>query len=188
MDELKELWKKEQGGKALPKEEKVSFLSSKNTLIEKMKKSLYWEDMFNKVFSVAVFIYLVYTKEYMYSAVFNLIIIPVIWYYRFLINEINKFTYETEVKSYLKNIYRLLRTFVLRYRAFGIVVVPISFIYGFYLGYSTDPDPSKILEPLTILIVILGMLFFYGLVELYIYLLYGRLLKKLKELLLEIEG
>lgn len=114
--------------------------------------------------------------------------IPVIWYYKYLIDEIDKFTYQLEVEVYLRNIYHLLKTFVIRYRVFGVLIVPASFFYGFYLGYNQDSDSDKVLEPVTILIVLIGMLGFYGFTELYIYLLYGRKLQKLKELIEELEG
>lgn len=188
MDELKKLWNKEQGDEILPKEEKVNFSHSSGSILDKMKKALFWEDIFNKATIVAVVVYFIYTKDYWFSIGLLLLMIPVIWYYKYLIAEIEKFTYQSEVKNYLEKIYHLLRTFVIRYRVFGVIIVPVSFLYGFYLGFNEDPDPEKELEPLIILIALIGMLGFYGLAELYIYLVYGRKLQKLKELLRDMEG
>lgn len=187
MDELRELWKKEQGDDTIAQKE-VDLSSTTESVVDKMKKALFWEDIFNKLFSIVLFVYLIYTKEYLYGVGFVVFMAPVLWYYNYIITEIEKFTYQTDVKNYLQNIYRILRVFVIRYRAIVVVLVPISFLYGFYVGYQENTEPDKVIEPTTIIIAVIVLLVFYGLAELYIYLLYGRKLEKLKKLLEGVEG
>lgn len=188
MDELKELWNKEQGDRPILKDQKVDFSNSTESIVDKMKKALYWEDIFNKVITVAFIGFFIYKEDYFFSIGFFMLMIPIIWYYKYLMDEMAKITYQAEVKSYLKSLYHLLRTFIIRYRVIGIIIVPVSFIYGFYVGYNESPEADKVIKPLTILLGVLAMLGFYGFAELYIYLLYGRKLQKLKELIKEMNS
>lgn len=183
MDDLQELWKKE---RSEDPQSPPDFDLGKNSngLIENLRLSLIYEYRFNLFggpLAVGLLLYMEYRDLAIILAV---LLLPLILYYRYLLKEIKEFDLSSNITETLQKTYLILRVFILRYRALCWVLIPISMYYGYIEG-SAVPATGAEEVPWYILAVLLllAALMIIGLVELYIYLIYGRYLKSLKNIL-----
>lgn len=130
------------------------------------------------------------TRQYGALAFFIVVVIVYLFYYIFLIRSINRFSYLTDVKTNLKRLYKYLNFYLLHYKVLIWTMFPASFIYGFWLGLTSEhdelPDDTKfwvviiaILVVSTTLMVVLG--------NWLVNLIYGKKIKRLKGMVQELE-
>lgn len=183
MDELQELWNKERSeDPKSPPDFKLGKRSS--GLIEKLRLSLIYEYRFNLFggpLAVGMLLYLGYRDL---SIILAVLLVPLIMYYRYLLREIREFDLSGNITETVGKTYRILRVFIFRYRALCWLLIPVSMYYGYIEG-SAEPVSGAEEVPLYILagLLLLGGLMIIGLLELYIYVIYGRYLKSLKSIL-----
>ncbi len=189
MDELQKKWKVEQVEMQQDFPELPDLHKEPTSIIEKMKKRLKHEDKANYLIGLILLVYFIVEGWYGFSGIFLALLIPVFWYYRYLIRQLEYDPYAMDVVHFLQRTTRIISAFVMRYRIFGYVVVPVGFISGLIMGISEEGEfeISKFLEWELLLVSIITLTLFMIVIEVYIWIMYGRLLKKLKSLLKELE-
>ncbi|WP_421876978.1 hypothetical protein [Marinoscillum sp.] len=140
------------------------------------------------VAALPVFVYylLIIDKDYLWGTLAVIVTLIYLVYYQFLIKQIKRFSFEENVKTSLKKLYRYLSFFLLHYK----VVIWISLLIGMIKAIVEDvPNqvpPEQLEAPYFmlsvivvsgIMIIIVGLFF-----TLLIHLIYGRKIKRLKRL------
>lgn len=105
-------------------------------------------------------------------------------YYLFLIKRINLFKYDGEVLRGLKKVYRYLKVFLLHYKIVAWISVTTGFTMGYISGVESETGESITYDAaffwglgigFLITMVVIGLL-----MQLIIYLIYGKKIRKLK--------
>jgi amino acid transporter len=175
-----------------------------SSVISKIKKSL-WFEIAGCVLVVFLFIGIALFSSHsslkIYSGVFGVIFIPFSLIYFYLLKKINEFDQSVlPIKENLHQLIKMLEDFTRRYFQFNMALLPICFLFAFYLGYN-EKEPISVLDNLSDKLrvtksVYIGFLIGYciamvfGLVYLtkwYIRKLYGKYIDQLKVLLAELK-
>jgi hypothetical protein len=189
MDELQQLWKAEQDSLIDKKPKPPDLHQEPTSIIEKMKKRLKHEDRANYLIGILLVAYFLNEGWYVLGGIIVAFLIPVFWYYRYLIRELKFDAFSMDVLHFLSKTSRMLSAFVLHYRIFGYVVVPLGFVGGIISGLLEDNDPAAdMLSPELIIISAVCLVLLMMLMELYIWLMYGKLMKKLKALIKDLDA
>lgn len=140
------------------------------------------------VAALPVFVYylLIVDKDYLWGTLAVIVTLIYLVYYQFLIKQIKRFSFEENVKTSLKKLYRYLSFFLLHYK----VVIWISLLIGMVKAIVEDvPNqvpPEQLDAPyfmLSVIVVSGVMIIIVGLFfTLLIHLIYGRKIKRLKRL------
>jgi len=110
-------------------------------------------------------------------------------YYIFLIRAIHHFDFAINVREGLRRIYSYLRFYLLHYKVVIWVLFPLCYIYGLYTGLEEDDFPHLSGDRWAILLGI-SVLFnaaFSGFFNWLINLIYGRKIKRLRLMVVELE-
>ncbi len=163
---------------------------------KKSKTPLYWikfilwiEFAINLVCLPITLIFWREEDPMLYGVITPLIIVIYLIYYQFLIQKINAFDFSRDVKTSLRKLYSYLNFFLLHYR----VIIWLSLVVGYVYGLITaDEQGSEMPNDMTGWVVIVGIgILFIGLVGFIlnwlISLIYGKKIKRLKEVVKDFE-
>ena len=136
----------------------------------------------------------IYFAGHLYSQaeliVYGAICFGYLFYYQFLIREINRFSYDRNVVQNLKKVYGYLRFYLLHYK----VVIWLSILVGILMEVlkpenrtelseiSTTAEWIKFLSIMIVMFAILG-----GIMTFLVHLIYGRKIKRLRGMVKELE-
>lgn len=190
--DIRSIWNK---GKAQedPSSIQINMLEKKGT-----KTTLYWvrfilwiEFALNLIFLVPVTYFMSHQDEPTWLiGTYIAVTILYLFYYWFLIRQINRFNYDGNVVQSLKKVYGYLRFYVLHYK----VVLWLSLIIGVIMGYyeaSNADAMARIDTPYEwfkfILIISIGIGVVGGILHLLVHLIYGRKIKRLRSMVKDLE-
>lgn len=190
--DIRSIWNK---GKAQedPSSIQINMLEKKGT-----KTTLYWvrfilwiEVALNVIFLGPVTYYMSRQDESRWLiGTYIAVTFLYLFYYWFLIRQINRFNYDGNVVQSLKKVYGYLKFYVLHYK----VVLWLSLIIGVIMGYfdAENADAmARIDTPIEwvkfILIVSIGIGIIGGILHLLVHLIYGRKIKRLRSMVKELE-
>jgi hypothetical protein len=117
-----------------------------HSIIVKIKKSL-WFEIFSCIVIMLLFGYLGLSSKYssmnIYFSAFTLVFVPFTIILFYLLKKINRLnTNSLSVKNNLQSIVSILEEFMKRYFQFTMVLIPICFVFAFFLGY-TEKQPIE---------------------------------------------
>jgi hypothetical protein len=108
-----------------------------HSIIVKIKKSL-WFEIFSCIVIILLFGYLGLSSKYssinIYFSIFSIVFIIILFYLLKKINRLN--TNNLSVKNNLQSIVSILEEFMKRYFQFTMALIPICFVFAFFLGYN----------------------------------------------------
>lgn len=158
------------------------------------KGTLFWigvilriEFWINVIALLLFFYYLIMeNKDYVWGSLAVTITVIYLFYYHFLIRQINRFGFDQDVRTSLRKLYRYLRFFLLHYK----VVIWCSLVIGFARAFVKDVPqqvPTEQLENPTFWTVMIAFSVVFGgiiggLMTFLIHLIYGKKIKRLKKL------
>jgi len=201
LDDLKSIWRKQKPDFEIKQEKEIASMLNRrsNSIISKLKRSVWFELIFTIVCGMGLGIYAL-TLEHgaLMWTIISLIILFVSYliYYIKKIVLLNQFDPSSEnLKNSLENLLEKLTTYLNFYKKSYAVLYPVYFCLGLLFGAlerGMDDFLHHISQPKTILILIaLAGLFFLCTIWItnwYLKKLYGNHLDKLKELLKELQG
>jgi hypothetical protein len=119
-----------------------------NSIIVKIKRSL-WFEISSCILIILLFGYLGLSSKYssinIYFSVFTIVFVPFIIILFYLLKKINRLnTNNLSVKNNLQSIVSILEEFMKRYFQFTMALIPICFVFAFFLGYNEKQS----IEPL----------------------------------------
>jgi len=119
------------------------------------------------------------------------IIVVYVFYYLFLIKEINSFDYSDQIKSSLIKIHKYLDFYLLHYKVIIWVIFPASYFYGLYLGLTTNGKELADISTNRWLILI-GVSIVVNVIAIYsslklINMIYGKKISRLQDMIKELE-
>jgi len=202
LDDLKSIWKQNKAGFAPKKEEEIASMikGRSNSIISKLKRSVWFELIFTIVCGVGLGIYALTLESgaLMWTTISLLILfVSYLFYYVKKLILLNQFDPATEnLKNGLHHLLERLTTYLKFYKRSFAILYPVYFCLGMLFGAlehgEMDIFLQKISQTKTLFYVILfAVLFFFCSVWLtnwYLKKLYGNHLNKLNELLKELEG
>jgi magnesium-transporting ATPase (P-type) len=196
LDNIKALWQESKKTSPVPEINPV--------LLEKYrpKSALHWIKIILSIefwLSIAFFPFVVYLfmwKHYgkMGVAFYTIITIVYLFYYRFLIKSIKQFNYDFSVLEGLRKVYGYLKFYLLHYK----VVIWLSLSIGFVLGMIQGIEQALAGQPIeeeekfkfwviTIGTAILFIGILGGIMHFLVDLIYGRKIKRLKQMIRSLE-
>ena len=122
--------------------------------------------------------------------IYGIICFGYLFYYQFLIREINRFSYDRDVVQSLKKVYGYLRFYLLHYK----VVIWLSILVGILMELFKPENKSTFAEIsstgewikfLAILAILFGIV--GGIMTFLVHLIYGRKIRRLKNMVRELE-
>jgi hypothetical protein len=119
-----------------------------NSIIVKIKRSL-WFEISSCILIILLFGYLGLSSKYssinIYFSVFTIVFVSFIIILFYLLKKINRLnTNNLSVKNNLQSIVSILEEFMKRYFQFTMALIPICFVFAFFLGYNEKQS----IEPL----------------------------------------
>jgi len=201
LDDLKSIWKQDKPGFEPKKEEEIASMikGRSNSIISKLKRSVWFELIFTIVCGVALGICaLLLESGALMWTIISLIVLFVsyLFYYVKKIMLLNRFDSSTEnLKNSLQHLLDRLTTYLTFYKRSYAILYPVYFCLGLLFGAlekGLDDFLYRLSQPKTIiLLVLLAAVFFLFTIWItnwYLKKLYGNHLDKLKELLNELKG
>ena len=201
LEDLKSIWKHQKPGLESKQEEEIASMlkGRSNSIISKLKRSVWFELIFTIVCGIGLGIYaLTLESGALMWTIISLIIlfISYLFYYVKKIILLNQFDPSSEnLKNNLQNLLERLTVYLNFYKKSYAVLYPVYFCLGLLFGAlerGMDDFLYHISQPKTILILIaIAGLFFLSTIWItnwYLKKLYGNHLDKLKELLHELQG
>jgi hypothetical protein len=201
LDDLKSIWKQDKPGFEPKQEAEIASMikGRSNTIISKLKRSVWFELIFTIVCGIALGICaLMLESGALMWTIISLIILFVsyLFYYVKKILLLNRFDSSTEnLKNSLQHLFDRLTTYLTFYKRSYAILYPVYFCLGLLFGAlekGLDDFLHRMSQPKTIiLLVALAGIFFLCTVWItnwYLKKLYGNHLDKLKELLSELKG
>jgi len=185
--DFKKIWQegRHQEGKVSQEALERLIASKSQSLLDKLKKTVKIENWVNISTTVIVAMYFIWMKEWLLTIVMTISLTIVSFYYYRLYQKILNFQYTDNVLEYLRNLNTTLNLFIKRYLwSLGIIII-LSYLFGIYIA---DPEfiyqELSTMKILAILISLVGTLAIFGFVlYLYIYNMYGKKNKKVKEMI-----
>ncbi len=123
------------------------------------------------------------------------VIVLYLFYYRFLIKSIDSFDYTGNVRSSLKKIYNYLRFYILHYKVYVWLVMPIAIlIISFFSAQEVFQEKNQPFEigskPFWMFMLLVGFVTLITalIMHFIVNLIYGRKIKRLKGMIDELEG
>lgn len=200
LDDLKSIWKKKQGYEPKQEAEIASMLRGRsNSIISKLKRSVWFELIFTIVCGIALGIY-AFTIENgaLVWTIISLLVLFVsyLFYYVKKIILLNRFNSSADnLKENLQHLLERLSVYLNFYKRSYAILYPVYFILGLLFGAlerGMDDFLHHMSQPKTILYVVgLAGIFFLctmWLTNWYLKKLYGNHIEKLKQLLQELQG
>ena len=201
LEDLKSIWKQQKPGLESKQEEEIASMlkGRSNSIINKLKRSVWFELIFTIVCGIGLGIYaLTLDSGALMWTIISLIIlfISYLFYYVKKIILLNQFDPSSEnLKNNLQNLLERLTVYLNFYKKSYAVLYPVYFCLGLLFGAlerGMDDFLYHISQPKTILILIaIAGLFFLCTIWItnwYLKKLYGNHLDKLKDLLQELQG
>ena len=164
----------------------------------KTKTTLYWIKFILRIefwLNIVVFpFYIHYTYNVRNDTTFTIIYAGIAlvyaFYYLFLIKQIKGFSYDGDVVQSLRKVYGYLNFYLLHYK----VVIWLSLVVGLIIGYNDDKKSGEISADLTQQewLIMIGTTIIFALVigailHFLIHLIYGRKIKRLKQIVNSLE-
>ena len=201
LDDLKSIWKQDKPGFEPKQEAEIASMieGRSNSIISKLKRSVWFELIFTIVCGVALGICaLLLEKGALMWTIISLIVLFVsyLFYYVKKILLLNRFDSSKEnLKNSLQHLLDRLTTYLTFYRRSYAILYPVYFCLGLLFGAlekGLDDFLYRLSQPKTILtLIVLAAVFFVFTIWItnwYLKKLYGNHLDKLKELLKELQG
>lgn len=189
----------------LSEDDIASMLTKKaNSVLSKIKKSI-WFEIFSCILIIIGFGYLgifsKYTSLNIYFSTFTLIFFIFTFVLIYLLKKINQFDEGIgSIKSNLLSIIKLLEEFIKRYFQFTMALIPICFVFAFFLGYNQkEPVPEldalmnkKQLSKSVLIGITAGYIFLFSIAiyyftKWYLKKLYGNYVNQLKVYIAELK-
>lgn len=201
LDDLKSIWKQDKPGFEPKQEAEIASMikGRSNTIISKLKRSVWFELIFTIVCGLGLGIWaLMVESGALMWTIISLIVLFVsyLFYYVKKILLLNQFDSSKEnLKNSLQHLFDRLTTYLTFYKRSYAILYPVYFCLGLAFGAmekGLDDFLLRLSQPKTIVtLVLLAGLFFLCTVWItnwYLKKLYGNHLDKLKELLNELKG
>lgn len=199
LEDLKSIWKKQPAVE--PKQDKEILLmlqGQSQSIISKLKRSVWFELIFTIVCGVALGVYglTIESGALMWTIVSLLVLlISYLFYYVKKIMLLNRFDPAGNLKENLTHILGRLTTYLAFYKKSYAILYPVYFLLGLLFGAierGLDSFIDKVTQPQTLVILIaIGLLFFFvstWITNWYLKKLYGNNIEKLKSLLNDLEA
>ena len=124
------------------------------------------------------------------SSIYVFVSVVYLFYYQFLIRQINSFSYDGNVVESLRKVYKYLRFYVLHYKVVMWISMIIGFIYGFfapenqeaYAKITTTKEWLIVVAVSLLLLAIIG-----GIMHLLLHLIYGKKIRRLKGMIKDLQ-
>ena len=172
------------------------------SFIDKLKKSL-WFEIYTCIIVIVSFfiIFLVsgFSSIRIYFAVFTVLSIAFLGVLIYLLKRINQLSATLlPIKSNLQTIVKIIETFIKRYFQFTMALIPVCFVFAFYLGFNEKQSIPQLEHTNRIFntpfkIIVFAMLYMlalavgiYYFTKWYIRKLYGKYLIQLKACIAEL--
>src|SRR5688572_20785093 len=201
LDDLKSIWKQDKPGFEPKREAEIASMikGRSNSIISKLKRSVWFELIFTIVCSIVLGIYAITLDSgaLMWTIISLLVLFgSYLFYYVKKILLLNQFNPSTEnLKNGLQNLLDRLTTYLNFYKRSYAILYPVYFCLGLLYGameQGLDEFLQRLSQPKVIiyLVVLAGVFFFFTIwiTNWYLRKLYGNHLDKLKELLNELQG
>lgn len=195
--DIKDIWargKDSQSSQITINVDDVIGKKSKNVLY--WVKFILWIEFWLSVASFPLIIWSTLQEEVYGLKVLNVSVLAImflyLFYYQFLIRKISKFDYTDDVYSSLTRIYGYLKFYLLHYRVIVWLIMPLSFFFSIYIAFTETPGHQQSLPAgseqfwifigICLVICLIIMLIMHFLVNL----IYGRKIKKLRNMIREL--
>lgn len=201
LDDLKSIWKQDRPGFEPKRDAEIALMikGRSNSIISKLKRSVWFELIFTIVCSIVLGIYAVTLDSgaLMWTIISLLVLFgSYLFSYVKKILLLNQFNPSTEnLKNGLQNLLDRLTTYLNFYKRSYAILYPVYFCLGLLYGameQGLDEFLQRLSQPKVIIYLVLlaGVFFFFTiwLTNWYLRKLYGNHLDKLKELLNELQG
>lgn len=201
LEDLKSIWKHQKPGLESKQESEIASMlkGRSNSIISKLKRSVWFELIFTIVCGIGLGIYaLTLESGALMWTIISLVILfsSYLFYYVKKIILLNQFDPASEnLKNNLQNLLERLTVYLNFYKKSYAVLYPVYFCLGLLFGAlerGMDDFLNHISQPQTILfLIVLAVVFFLCTIWVtnwYLKKLYGNHLDKLKELLHELQG
>lgn len=151
MDNLQTLWHKAQlpGDELALGVEQISRVIHQKSRSEfdKFRRTLFWEILFNGAFTIVCGVYVMMStlREFPAIMITTFLIIGgfLAWQYYFY-QRLCRHSIDTDVYCHLKSGLALLKKFVLHYKIVYGILLPISGILGFALGFMAEKEGTEV--------------------------------------------
>ena len=192
-DELKNIWESASQPVEISDERVEKIINKKSlNLVEKLTKAVRFEHIFNMIVSPLLVAICVWMEVYKLALILSAMLIPILLYYHFLIEKLYNHRIELNVYEYLKESYATLKRFILHYYLAAIFILLISLYAGYELGETMLGNHIGVIDQKSFnediyywsVVAIISIALAY----LFIYLLYGRKLRRLKKIIKELES
>ncbi len=201
LDDLKSIWKQDKPGFQPKQEEEIASMikGRSNSIISKLKRSVWFELIFTIVCGVVLGVYALSLESgaLMWTIVSLIVLfVSYLFYYVKKIILLNKFDSSSEnLKNSLQHLFDRLAAYLNFYKKSYAILYPVYFCLGLLFGAlesGIDDFFHRLSQPKIILYLVgLAGIFFFCTIWLtnwYLKKLYGNHLYKLKELLNELKG
>lgn len=186
--EWKELW--QQSSEILPNPSvHIDLTKQPLNLVQKIEKTIQWENKFNWVFTLVLTAILVVQGQYLEAGLLVGFMALVFYYYHQLLQKLSTNIMDYDVRSYLTKASQILGNFINHYKIASWAVSTIGLLIGMHYAQSLDksPTPFDFTKPKFLLIFGMGLFVTLLICHLIIHFMYGGKFKKLKELIKSIE-
>jgi len=191
-DELKDLWQSANAKNDISSEQLDQIISNKSTnLIEKLTKTVRFEHYFNILVSPIIVGLFIFESQFRLALILGLMLLSIITYYHFLLKKLRNHKIELNVHDYLVNSYRAFKSFINHYYIACFFIIGVSLYAGFELGLgllTDDNQPEIFNESEDLYFLLFTVIITISITYLFIYLLYGRKIMRLKKIIEELEA
>ncbi len=202
LEELKNIWKsytEEQGQQISPAEIKEMLSGRTQNAISKINRSIFLEVGLLLVMSFVFSITTLLVGQIEHQILFAMIMVICVLsggYYFFKYRQINAVAITSDnLKNSLQKLIHVLDTFLKIYLYGSIIITPISFLTGFFYGFTLAGEDHTLQQAMQweIIAISLGLtviatLLMYPFMKWYIRRLYGNYLQELKTCMHELEA
>lgn len=188
--DIKEIWQTQKLSTPELKEGELEAIlrNRSQSIVDKLKQFTRIEHIANIVVSIFMIAYFFYKREYAFSGALVFFMTIVIIYYKRLYNKLQAIQPTSDVHEYLIEVHKELRDFVRKYQISLSLLFTIAFGLGLYLGMRDKPVADKFNDPL--FYARIGGVYIASLAAcfLIVHLVYSSKLKKIRNMLDEIEN
>lgn len=183
--DIKELWKQgDELNEAYSQDEieKIIQLKPKD-IVSKFIKTLQVEKVLNAILFSLVTLYLIYEQNWIGAIFFTAVNFLFFTYYKKIIHQLKKESFDTDVVHYLCNVYADIKRFMLHYKILLWVITTPAYIVGIYVQ---NPEKFSKLDNFlnikVISILIIGLIVAVAVGHLILYFMYGKKANKIKKM------
>lgn len=185
--DIKDIWKSQKAGDISDEELDRMRMVKSETFLDRLKKNARMENAGNIVATIGLSLFLAMNHGYVVGAVCFVFMGLVSYYYFTLYREIWRIEPTSDVKAFLQLILDKMNTFLRRYYTGIAIIFPIFFYIGLNIDKEEAFDFAILFEIRVLMTFVVTIAICVGIIYGIVYLIYGKTVKKLKDMLRSLE-